>query len=210
MTDFNLQFYKDHGWVLIENAIPKNIIESIHEKGLELRKWVEDKIGLPCNFGPPTHWKGIACAGMYDSFLLDFYKSNLMTGIASRLLESKEFYFFNDQIVFKLPNDDFEFHAHRDNEYGNENKDGSIHTVNMGVALTDFTDENGTLEIFDEQEVEWVKTYPSAGDIIAINGETYHRSQPNTSQEPRGLYACVYSVNQINLHNFYTDKFTVC
>lgn len=209
MNYIDVQFYKKHGWVLIKNTIPVDTIKFIHDRGLELRRWVEDKVGTPCEFGPLIHWKGVACAGMYDADLLSFYKSGTMTTIASQLLEKEEFYFFNDQIVFKLPNDEFGFDIHRDNEYGNENEDGSIHTVNMGVALNDFTDENGTLEIFDEEEAEWVKPYPSAGDILAINGETYHKSQPNSSQEPRGLYACVYSAEQINLHNFYNDKYTV-
>lgn len=207
MHSFYKDFYNEHGWVLLRNVISNKTTEELRSIGIKLRKWVDTKLGEPSKYGPVSHWKGIGCAGMYNKKLLQFYQSDIMFTLASKILGTEDIWLFNDQMVIKLPGDNFEFGAHFDNQYGNENKDGSIHTVNIGVALDDFTDENGTIEVLDVKTDEWVSIYPKAGDILAINGNTIHRSNPNTSDKPRGLYACVYSEAQINLDNFYTEKF---
>ena len=105
---------------------------------------------------------------------------------------------YNDQIVVKLPNADFSFEPHTDNTGGGNPNKGK-NTINLCVILDDFTDENGTLQIRD------TKVYPKAGDIIGIHGDTPHQSEPNKSDKPRCLYACVYSDEQIVFHNFYKD-----
>ncbi len=208
MIKVDIDFYNRHGWVLIKQAVPLDIVNELKVRGSKLREWVEEKVGTPSEFGPLVHWKGVGCAGMYDEYLLKFYQSSLMFDIVSQLLNSETVYKYNDQMVVKLPDDDFGFDIHADNEFGNENKDGSIHTVNMGVALDDFTDMNGTLEVLNIDDEEWVTVYPQAGDIIAINGNTKHCSSPNCSEDSRGLYACVYSEKQLNHANFYRDQFT--
>lgn len=207
MYKVDKDFYKEHGWVLIESAIPESSIVKIKEKGLKLRLWVEDKLGTPSQFGPLTHWKGIGCAGMYDEELYKFYQSRTMFTIASQLLEKEKLWLFNDQMVIKLPGDDFGFDIHRDNEFVQGNEEGKIHTVNLGVVLDDFTDLNGTIEVKGNNQ-EWSVTYPKKGDIIAINGNTPHCSSPNYSDNSRGLYACVYSEEQLNSYNFYSSIFS--
>jgi hypothetical protein len=77
----------------------------------------------------------------------------------------------------------------------------------MGVVLDDYTTINGTLEMWDKFENNWVEIFPKSGDIIAINGNTLHRSKPNESNDARGLYACVYSEQQINLDKYYRNRF---
>jgi ectoine hydroxylase-related dioxygenase (phytanoyl-CoA dioxygenase family) len=110
-------------------------------------------------------------------------------------------------MVIKLPGDDFGFDIHRDNEFVQGNEEGKIHTVNLGVVLDDFTDLNGTIEVKGNNQ-EWSVTYPKKGDIIAINGNTPHCSSPNYSDNSRGLYACVYSEEQLNSYNFYSSIFS--
>ena len=111
------------------------------------------------------------------------------------ILGSSSMFLFNDQMVYKMPNDNLEFAAHYDNQYGAENKSGDMHTVNVSWILDDFTKENGALSLKSLDDDQWTTVFPKAGDIIAINGNCYHQSGINNSDKPRGLYACVYLSN---------------
>ena len=122
-----------------------------------------------------------------------------MIDIAKKLLNTEDVWLYNDQVVVKLPNDNFGFEEHTDNSIGGNFNEGG-NTINMSVILTDFTDENGTLQLRD------TKIYPKAGDIVVIHGDTPHQSNPNKSDKPRCLYACVYSDKQIIFKNFYKER----
>ena len=187
--------YNQNGWVHIHDVIPADIVYELRTRAIKWRHWVMDKINQPCEYGPKYHWNGLGCAGMYDSYLMDFYTSDIMYDVSSKILQTKDVWLYNDQIVVKLPNDNFGFNTHTDNE-----AEGTP-SVNLCVILDDFTDENGTLQIRD------TKVYPKAGDIVAIHGDTPHQSEPNKSDIPRCLYACVYSASRINHQKFYTNKF---
>ena len=189
------EFYKKNGWVHIPNVVPDEVTSELRSRAIKWRKWLDDKQGTPSKYGPPIHWKGLGCAGMYDKYLMGFYTHEIMYKYASQLLGTKDVWLYNDQIVVKLPNDDFGFTTHTDNE-----AEGTP-SVNLSVILDDFTDENGTLQIRDR------KIYPKTGDIVAIHGDTPHQSEPNKSDIPRCLYACVYSASRINHQKFYTNKF---
>ena len=197
----NKELYKNQGWVHIKNIIPTETISNIRERAIKLRYWVNDKVGQPCKFGGPIHWNGLGCAGMYDDYLLDFYKSNTMVTIAKEFLGTDAVWMYNDQIVVKLPSDDFKFEPHTDNSVGGNSNQGK-NTINLCVILDDFTDENGTLQIKDK------KIYPKAGDVVGIHGDTPHQSEPNKSDKPRCLYACVYSDEKIEFQNFYKQPIT--
>jgi hypothetical protein len=196
----DLNFYKNNGWVHILDVVPNEIVTELRKRVIKLRKWVDDKQGQPSEFGPLFHWKGVGCAGMYDKFLMEFYNHEIMYDISSELLETKDVWKYNDQVVVKLPNDTFDFKPHTDNTVGGNLNEGG-NTVNMCVILDDFTDENGTLQIKD------TRVYPKAGDIVAIHGDTPHQSEPNKSDNPRCLYACVYSSEKIVFQNFYQTQF---
>ena len=195
------ELYKKQGWLHIQEAIPLHIISELRERAIQWRHWVEDKIGQPSKFGGPIHWNGLGCAGIYDDYLLDFYKSNTMVNIAKELLVTDNVWMYNDQIVVKLPSDNFHFESHTDNSVGGNSNKGK-NTINLCVILDDFTDENGTLQIRD------TKVYPNAGDIVGIHGDTPHQSEPNKSDKPRCLYACVYSDEKIVFENFYKQPIT--
>jgi len=207
----DLNFYKEHGWVHIPNIIPHDYLIIAKDKGPDLVKWGRSLMGTkkPALAGPPFHSVHLGCAGHYDGDLMNIYKSKFSYDLATKLIGKEDIFVFNDQMVYKFPEDEVTFGAHYDNQFGNENKDGKMHTVNISWILDDMTDENGTLELKSLKTGEWTKVYPKAGDIIAINGNCLHRSGPNNSGRPRGLYACVYSEGQINLANYYTDPFLV-
>lgn len=185
--------YKSQGWIHIPDFIPKENIAPLRRILIKTRRL--NKSG---------GFKGVQCAARQYPELWDYYCSDYMYNLASTLLETETPYIFNDQTVVKLPFDNFTFESHYDNQY--RTPDG-IETVNCCLILDDFTKENGTLELFNSDTQEWVTIYPSAGDVVAINGETYHMSGPNNSEEPRALYACVYAKEQINFENFYREVF---
>lgn len=187
--------YNNKGWVWLENQVDIDTINVLKEKAAFFRTWVEN-----------DDWKGVGCAGKHDQFLYEFYTSNLMYTLASTFLGVSDIWLFNDQIVVKNPGDNFFFPAHTDNDTVDPNKDYNIDTINLSIILDDFTDENGGLELFSS---EWEKVYPKKGDIVAIRGNTLHRSGVNKSSSSRGLYACVYCADKIDFLNFYKDKFVI-
>lgn len=202
-----LDHYKKHGWVHIPNIIPEEYLAIAKEKGLPLVRWAQERIGTPTVAGPPKHNFHVGCAGAYESELMRIYTSKFSYDLAKDILGTSSMFLFNDQMVYKMPDDNLEFAAHYDNQYGAENKTGDMHTVNISWILDDFTKENGALSLKSLDNDQWTIVYPKAGDIIAINGNCYHQSGKNNSDKPRGLYACVYSEGQINLANYYTSPF---
>lgn len=185
--------YFEKGWDLRKEAIDIEVCKKILEEGLSLRaRWKE-----------LSSWKGISCASQHSPILRDFYCSWL-PNIATEYL-GKDLYYFNDQMVIKNPKDNLTFKAHYDNYYG-PNRQGKIHTVNLAIILDDFTEENGAIEVKNQDDLKWNKLYPKRGDLLAINGNTYHKSGINNSQKPRGLYACVYTEAPIDLEGFYNTK----
>ena len=102
----------------------------------------------------------------------------------------------------KFTNEEFEFEEHYDNQYSS-NHNNKIHSINLSWILTDFTDENGTLNMKGKN------IYPRRGDIVAIRGDTIHSSKPNTSDFGRLLYACVFTANEpVIYENFYRELWT--
>lgn len=185
--------YQLRGWEVISEVIPQETIDTIIEHAIPMRK----------DYRRYSQWKGISCAGRFNSDLMEFYTSDVMREVAESILGCKT-YLFNDQIVYKLPRDGMNFKPHFDNQFG-PNFDGSIHTVNLSVVLNDFTEENGTLSLQNENDGEWVTVYPNSGDIVAIRGSTLHKSGENRTLNPRGLYACVYTESPMNMPDFYNS-----
>lgn len=188
--------FKSQGWVHIKSAIPFILVVELSKRAVKWRDWVDDKVGQPAKKGPPVHWRGLGCAGAYDEYLMNFYRSDLMHEYAKALLDTQKVWLYNDQIVVKLPHDNFEFKTHTDNETE------GINSVNCCVILDHFTEQNGGLV------VDGNTLYPNAGDIVAIHGDTPHSSKPNISDFPRSLYACVYADSKIHFQNYYRTPFT--
>lgn len=179
----------------IPNIIPDDVLDDVRMHGIHLRK----------NYKDYSTWRGVSCASTFAPELMKHYTSDIMRSLSKQLL-GDEVYLFNDQVVYKFPWDGMDFVEHYDNQYG-PNTENKIHTVNISWMLDDFTKHNGTLTMQNADDGEWVKIFPKAGDVIAIRGSTYHRSSMNVSNEPRGLYACVYTESPLHLEGFYYDLF---
>ena len=77
-------------------------------------------------------------------------------------------------------------------------------------ALTNVSKESGALEIKNKDTGEYDLVEAKAGDIIAIDGNTYHRSDHNKTDKIRAMYACVYSTKQMDFEGFHNRQWKFC
>lgn len=211
-----LEEFNRRGWIILESVISNQDLETARRVTAELKQYLIDEglIGTEKEFGAPFYWSGIDMAGMLSKELYEMYTSNFMHEIASKYLRAEP-YLFNDQIVVKLPNEDFEFSPHYDNQYGPDPEGalkGHFKTITCAWILDDFTELNGPISLQDPKTGEWSTPLPKAGDIMIWDGNTVHKSGINRDINSRRIWLNVYStINMSTLapgfHNFYTDKF---
>lgn len=199
-------------WKLIKNCIPSDVIEYLQDYTLKVRHKVEGVLNEEKNIGSGTYWKGVDMASSFplaseeeNKKLFDIYTSLNMYELVANYIDFP--YLFNDQIVVKLPGEDFDFKPHYDNQFGPYPDDKELVTKNFMLVLDDFTKENGGIKILDG---EWIELYPEKGDILMIDGNTVHASGNNNSHAPRRAYLCVYSNKPIGKNfqkGFYYQPF---
>jgi 23S rRNA U2552 (ribose-2'-O)-methylase RlmE/FtsJ len=213
----------EQGYIIIPNSIPKDDVDKCKDICLSLKHSVIDNnlIGTKKSFGNATYWRGIDVASYLQDSLYLYYTSDFMYDIAKDLLQTDTIYLFNDQIVVKLPNENFEFPEHTDNEMGPNPelaKDGGFKTITCAWILDDFTNENGPVSIFNKKTNEWDTPLPKRGDIVVWDGNTPHKSSLNLSNNERVVWLCVYSTHNLltiesnrseAYKNYYDTKFEV-
>ena len=197
---------------LIENIIPFDIVEYLQSYTLKVKERIKEYEGKPKSNGSGIYWKGLDMASSCDlssdeenKKLYDIYTSKFMYDIITPYIPTP--YLFNDQIVVKEPYEEFSFEPHRDNQYGPFPNDEELLTINCMLVLDDFTEKNGAISVLDD---EWITLYPKVGDILMIEGNTYHSSKINLSNQPRRAYLCVYSNKSMGKNfqrGFYYKKF---
>ena len=199
---------------VIKQVITQDTLEYLQYYTTEAMYKTKHCQGAPKENGSGIYWGGICMASALpiatdeeNKKLFDIYTSNFMYNIITKYI--KKPYLFNDQIVVKNKEVNMRFDAHYDNAFGPFPDDKSLLTINCMMVLDDFTDENGTIEVYDGKF--WIKLYPKAGDIVLIEGNTIHRSEPNTTKQPRRAYLCIYSNKPIGKDfkaGFYHQRFT--
>ncbi len=191
MTNEEIEHYKTKGWVVLKNVIPDDLLQIVKEEGLYLRKNYEKFSNTQLFFT-----KHITCASRYAEKLGNCFTAPFIYDIVHKIL-GDEAWLYIDQINYKLAQDSFAFPPHYDNSYGGEQlRSGKVHSVNIGWVLDNFTDENGTIEVLDENK-EWVTLYPKEKDLVIMNGECVHRSGENKSDKERGFYCCMFTDEEI-------------
>ena len=205
MIDVNK--FKEQGYIVIPNCLSNTIIEDCKNICLSIRNSTEIKV--------------ISVASFVSSELFKYYTSDFMYDIATELLETDTIHLFNDQIVVKLPNENFKFEIHSDNAYGPHNDlalKGEFKTITCAWILDDFTEENGPVSILNKQTNEWDTPLPKKGDMVIWDGDTLHHSSINKSNKERAVWLCVYSTHDLTSFkpynseffknkNFYSDRF---
>lgn len=184
---------------IINNIVPEEVISFLQEYTLELKTRLDNNTLQEKNVGSGVYWQGIDMASSFplasteeNLKLFNVYTSNFMYDLITDYIPFP--YLFNDQVVVKMPGEEFEFGPHCDNQFGPLPEDKELLTINCMIALDDFTDENGAIKVLDE---EWITLYPKKGDILMIEGNTIHASDNNKSNLPRRAYLCVYSNKSI-------------
>jgi len=197
--------FKEQGYIVIPNCI--DTIEDCKNICLSIRNSSEKQI--------------ISVASFLSPELFRYYTSDFMYDIASQLLETETPYLFNDQIVIKLPNENFKFEKHTDNGYGPYNElalQGVFKTITCAWILDDFTEENGPVSILNKKTNQWDIPLPKKGDMVIWDGNTLHESSINNTNKERAVWLCVYSTHDLTSikpfnsdffknKNFYCDRF---
>ena len=192
----DLNSFREKGFIHLKNVIEPSLLHLTRRLSINLKKKLQPFEGYPRDNGSGFYWKGLEMASTLDEKLYPIYTSPKMLELAQFFLETDEVYLFNDQVVVKLPNEEFEFKPHFDNQFGKDPEGalrGDFKTVNFCQILTNMPLETGPLSCLNRKTNEWEVIPAKAGDIIAIEGNTLHSSTTNTSDKIRALYACVYS-----------------
>jgi hypothetical protein len=210
------------GYLHLKNIIPTDYLSSACEITLDLKNKIinENLLGTKKDFGIEQYWRGLDMASKLNENLYKLYTSEFMYNIVKQLL-GDTIYLFNDQIVVKLPNEDFEFDVHTDNMRGPNPKEaalGNFKTITCCWVLDDFTNDNGCIEILNKKTKQWDKPLASAGDIIIWDGNSYHKSYKNKTDKPRRVYLMVYSTHDMHkfsttdinfLNKYYSNEFVL-
>lgn len=221
ITQEQIVEFKDSGYIHLKNMISPEDVDVCKEICMFLKKRNEIELinsnEKPFGFG--VHWKGIECASFLSDKLYEFYTSEMMHNLATKILDTDKVYLFNDQVVIKLPNEDFDFIEHTDNQYGPNNEqalNGKFKTITCCWVLDDFTSENGYIDILNKKTNQWETLLPKSGDIMIWDGNTLHRSGINKSNKERAVWLCVYSTTNMtkvpsidngDFSKFFSDEF---
>ena len=217
----SLDKYNKNGYIILEDILSDDTLHYLKEYTLVLKNRM---ISNP-HFETFTKPNGSGYYGRFHDMassspladdsenekLFDIYTSKMMYDISVKYLQTNEVYLFNDQVVVKLPNEPFHYESHRDNQYGPFPNRSDLKTMNCMLVLDDFSDENGGFEIKNKDTDKWDSVYPKEKDILLMDGNTYHKSGINKSDNPRAVYICVYSTESIGKDfdkGYYYETFT--
>ena len=188
---------KNLTWEHRKNIMNKNDIVQMREISLRAKDVVVSNSGKEKSLGSETYWKGLDMASEDSNMSLsdrDYLKmvstSEIYSKMAFEFLD--DVYLFNDQLVTKMPNEDFDFEPHQDGAF---NIGSEFDNLTIMIILDDFTKDNGTIECYDE---DWKTLYPKSGDVVILNGTTLHRSSKNKSKLPRSTYILHYTNGYYN------------
>jgi ectoine hydroxylase-related dioxygenase (phytanoyl-CoA dioxygenase family) len=191
------------GYVIYKNIIPNDFLEKVKKSSIILKENIlqNNLLETPKEYGTPKFCRHLDMASKFDPELYELYTSNLMLSIAKDLLKKDSIYLFNDQLVVKMPHEEFSFVAHTDNTYGPDPQaaiNGNFRTITCAWVITDLTENNGPISILNKQTNQWDTPLAKAGDLIVWDGNTTHQSGKNESDNPRIIWVLVYSTHNLS------------
>ena len=198
---------------VFKQVIPQDTLSYLQDYTLFVKELTEFFQGKPKSNGSGKYWQGVDMASslplatdIQNQTLFDIYTSDWMFKLVTQFIPKP--YLYNDQIVVKMPGEEFEFQSHTDNQFGPLKEDKTLVTQNFMMILDDFTQENGALKV--RGTTQWQELLPKAGDIVMIEGNTPHYSGKNKSNKPRRVYLCHYADRQMGKDfqsGFYYQEF---
>ena len=188
------------GYKVLKNVIPSTYLKVAQKETLRLKTWLLENnlVGTRSELGTGTYWRGIETASRLSRPLKQMYESPFMLELAREEL-GDTFYMYNDQVVVKMPKEQFAFEPHRDNQYG-QDPTGKFKTLNFTWILDDQKD----IRVMDGKV--WIQPELEAGDILILDGNQIHCSGYNNTEKPRRNWCCVYSKEKPNYMDFYSEK----
>tara|TARA_R100001244_G_scaffold124052_1_gene93857 strand:- start:646 stop:1359 length:714 start_codon:yes stop_codon:yes gene_type:complete len=209
----NNKLFKKQGYIHIENVIPIDMLKLSRRESINLKRNKISEIGNEREWGSGIYWGGIEMASKLSEDLMMCYIHPFMQQIVPVFLETQDIWLFDDQVVVKLPNEDFTSPEHCDNQYGPDPEgalNGDFQTINFMWILTNCNKESGALEIKNNKTGKWDLIEAKAGDMIAVDGNTLHRSSKNTTDKPCAIFACIFSSKQLIVKGFHEMKWRFC
>ena len=206
LTDGEIKFYRREGYLLIPGLMSECDAKDLQAEVMDLMNSIGGFEGNKLK----QSWE--YKTGSYIDALIN---SQPLRGVASQLMGGESTLYLPFTAVKGVGGGTF--HFHQDNNY--TRLDGP--SVNIWMALTDMTPENGCLMVVprshrqgtvesvfspDGDVHKKVKHDPAdflpvrmrAGDCIAFSRLTIHGSGPNTTDTPRGAYAVQYHRNDVS------------
>ena len=190
------------GYTHFKKVIPETDVKTVRNIGLSMKNTIleDNLLEKPKSFGAPVYSRSIDMSSRLDDTLVSLYTSPWLVKIAKLLLGQETIYLFNDQIVIKLPNEDFLFPEHTDNWFGPDPAGalaGTFKSITCCWVLDDMTEFNGPVSILNKETNEWITPMAEAGDMLVWNGNTPHKSGINMSGSPRCVWLQIYSTSNI-------------
>lgn len=203
----NINNFHTNGYDILSNEVPRETIDYLKSYTLELKNRM---ISNP-KFETDTKPNGSGVYGRFHDMassspladdsenkkLFNVYTSQLMYEICKFYLMRDKIYLFNDQVVVKLPNEEFSFEPHRDNQFGPFPNRWDLKTLNCMIVLDNIDDDNGGFKVKNRNTLQWDDLKLLQGDVLVMDGNTFHQSGKNNSNLPRRVYIGHYSTEPI-------------
>lgn len=208
ITEKELMDYKNNGYVVISNKIPKLILVEIKQNINQIM----DVIGLGQTKLRQTQQY------LRGSVLDAYINSTFLNNIAAGLMEGESTMYLPFTAV-KSGGGGGKFHFHQDNQYTTFEGPG----INLWSPLVSTSKENGALQIVPKSHFlgdiaaenagegdhhlrlnyepkDFITLEMEPGDIVAFNRLTIHGSGPNHTAENRVAYAVQFHRNDVYAH----------
>ncbi|CDS12980.1 hypothetical protein LRAMOSA05164 [Lichtheimia ramosa] len=219
----HLEHFNIHGYTILSNALTQEQLETLYNEAEALVNYlISEDIDINIEYGCVI--EPLTC-GILDPPESASYKTNplayqqrrnqiLDNDIASRfilgtlaqwaasLLQVDRVYLMNEQFIVKPPRTSktSQFKWHQDSEY----LDRSLRkerSIACWIALDDVDQHNGTLLIGDpEKEQEATPVCVSAGSIVFMSDQLFHKSTGNASGKFRRVFMPQYSKVPMTRH----------
>jgi hypothetical protein len=219
----NINKFHTNGYDILTNKVSRETIDYLKSYTLELKNRM---ISNP-QFEKNTKPNGTGTYGRFHDMassspladdsenkkLFNVYTSQLMYEICKFYLMREKFYLFNDQVVVKLPKEPFHFEPHKDNQFGPTGpfpNRWDLKTLNCMIVLDDINDKNGGFKVKNRNTLQWDDLKLLQGDVLVMDGDTFHQSGDNKSDSPRRVYICHYSTEPLGKNfkrGFYFKRF---
>lgn len=214
LSDGEVRFYNDEGYLLLPGLLSPEIVEAMREEVFAVMESAGFDRERLRHAGSTREKLVQSNQYLEDSALDAFVHSKSMREIASQLMGGPSTLYLPFTAV-KSGGGGGTFHFHQDNQYTRFDGPG----INCWFALSDMTPENGCLQVVprshhagtldsvspDGDGHKAVASDPTrflplrmrAGDAIAFTRLTIHGSGPNTTDDARLAYALQFHRNDV-------------